>query len=155
MLFRSVSACGTGVTPTAASGDGVWGTADVRQQAVIVYSTDDMKISSSVWTSAPSAQWGGTVVTTGLVATLSDLNNNSVPTGSTIVATAIDATPTTPAAGVLVGNCTLVGISNDAVPNSLDPLSLGLFLKDCVTGDQVKISVTTPYAVKSFTLSVP
>ena len=151
----AVSTCGTGVVPTAASGDGVWGTADVRQQAVIVYSTDDMKISSAVWTSAPSAQWGGTVVTTGLVVSLSDLNNNSVPTGSTIVATAIDATPSSPAAGVLVGTCTLLGISNDAVPNSLDPLSLGLFLKDCVTGDQVKISVTTPYAVKSFTLSVP
>ena len=151
----AVSTCGTGVVPTAASGDGVWGTADVRQQAVIVYSTDDMKIGSVVWTSAPSAQWAGATVTTLLVATLADLNDNSVPTGSTIVASAIDATTTKPTDGTAFGTCTLVGVSNDSVPASLDPLPLRVFLKDCVSNDQVKISVTTPYAVKSFTLTVP
>ncbi len=151
----STSACGTGVEPTVSSGDGVWGTADVRQQTIIVYSTDDMKISKAVWTSAPSAIWGGDIVTTGLVATIADLNGNSVPTGSTISATAIDGTAKSPTDGVAFGTCTLLGISNDSVPSSLDPLPLSVFLKECSSGDLVKIVVTTPYAAKTFSLTVP
>ena len=155
----SVPVCGTAVSPTTASGDGVWGTADVRQQAVVVFSTDDMKSSDPVWTSGPSSQWAGTIVTTRLSITLSDLNNNSVPTGSTIAAIATDATATTPSELVgttpTFGTCSFVGISNDSVPNSLDPLPVDVFVKDCVTGDQVKVTVTTPYAVKSFTFAVP
>ncbi len=152
----AASSCGTGVTPSASSGDGVWGTADVRQQAVLVLSTDKMQITNPVWTTSTSAAFG--TVTTSLEVLLSDLNNNSVPTGSTIAATAIDTTSTTPKAAspsTEIGACTLVGVSNDSVPNSLNPLQLGVFLSNCTTGDQVRISVTTTYSVQSFTLSVP
>lgn len=150
----STSSCGTATTPSPTAGDGVWGSADVRQQAVIVFSTDDIKVSGASWTSGPSTQWTGNV-TTGLSVLVSDLNDNSVPTGSGIAAAAIDATLSTPTDGTAFGTCTLVGVSNDTVPNSLGPLPLGISLKDCVSGDQVKITVTTPYLTKAFTLIVP
>ncbi len=150
----SVSACATGTTPSPTAGDGVWGSADVRQQTVIVFSTDDVKASGASWVSGPSTQWTGNV-TTQLSVTVSDLNNNSVPTGSTIAASAIDATPKTPTDGAAFGTCTLVGVSNDSVPNSLGPLQLDVSLKDCVSGDQVKLTVTTPYLTKSFVFTAP
>jgi hypothetical protein len=150
----STSACAAGATPSPTSGDGVWGAADVRQQAVIVFATDDIKATGASWVSGPSTQWTGNV-TTRLTVTVSDLNNNSVPTGSTIAATAIDATLSTPTDGTAFGTCTFVGVSNETVPNSLDPLPLTISLKDCVSGDQVKLTVTTPYLTKAFTFIVP
>jgi hypothetical protein len=150
----SVSACVAGTTPSPTAGDGVWGSADVRQQAVIVFATDDIKATGATWTTGSSAQWTGSV-TTQLSVSVSDLNNNSVPTGSGIAAAAIDATQTTPTDGTAFGTCTLVGVSNDSVPNSLGPLPVAISLKDCVSGDQVKLTVTTPYLTKAFTFIVP
>lgn len=150
----STSACAAGTTPSPTSGDGVWGSADVRQQAVIVFATDDIKVSSVSWVSGASAQWIGNV-TTQLSVTVSDLNNNSVPTGSGIAATAIDGSLSTPTDGSAFGTCTLVGVSSDSVPNSLGPLPLAISLKDCSAGDQVRLTVTTPYLTKSFTFIVP
>lgn len=152
----ATSVCSTAVTPSPTAGDSVWGAADVRQQAVIVFSTDDMKISSFTWTSSPSAQWSNGVVTTQLTAVLADLNNNSVPTGTTINATVVDATPNLPTDGATFGTCTLVGVSNDQVPNSLDPLAVGVYLKDCSSRDQVQLKVTSPFGfVKTFAFVVP
>ncbi len=154
----SASTCATGVTPSPTAGDGVWGAADVRMQTVVVFSTDDLNILSPIWTSAPSAQWSGGVVASQLDVSVQDLNGNSVPTGSTILASATDtsiALPTTGGALPTIGTCSVSGQSQVAVPNTLAPLPLSIYLKDCVAGDQVKVTVTTPAGVKAVTLTVP
>lgn len=155
----SATSCNASATPTPTKGDGVWGDADVREQGVIVFSTDEVVVTDPVWGSSPAAQWKNSVVTSRLSVNVADLNGNSVPTGSTIDAVATDSTPKLPSDGDALaptfGTCTLLGISHTTVPNSLDPLPFSVFLKDCYSGDQVKITVTRPFAVTSYTFSVP
>ena len=109
---------------TGCPGDGVWGAADVRRQATIIFA-------SGVATIA------GTPSTSGITVTISDANGNSVPTGSTIVATMTDLT-----SGLT--NCTLTSASSATVFNTLLPTAASFGFKDCATGDQVNIKVTTP-----------
>jgi hypothetical protein len=141
------STCASGSTPTPGLGDGVWGAADVRAQAVIVFSTDNVVFVSPVWSSTADASWQNANVFYQLAFKIQDGNGNSVPTGSSIAASAIDTTkvlPSTGGASPEFGTCTVTGLSNDAVPNSLDPLDATVSLKECVAGDQVKVTVTTP-----------
>ena len=151
----SASSCATGATPSPSSGDRVWGVADVRGQVVIVFSTDDLIITNPQPTSAVDPQWSNSKVTTRLTVSVQDLNGRSVPTGSTIAAVAIDNSPKQPSDGVPLapsyGTCTLVSQSNTAVPDSLNPLVLTLDLKQCVAGDQVSVTVTTPAVTKTYT----
>ncbi|MGI9133386.1 MAG: hypothetical protein ACR2I0_05490, partial [Rhodoferax sp.] len=110
------------------------------------------------WTAAADAQWSNAVVTTGLQVTIQDLNNNSVPTGSTIDVAVTDNSTKLPSDGAATpafGTCTKTGQSYVAVPNLLGPLTLDIFLKTCVSGDQVLITVTTPAGVKAVNFSVP
>ncbi|MEI6733673.1 MAG: hypothetical protein WCK94_06850 [Comamonadaceae bacterium] len=147
-----------GTTPLPNQGDGVWGAADVRGQVVIVFSTDDLVINNPVWTSAPDAQWNNAIVATGLTVSIQDLNGRSVPTGSTIAVGVSDNSPKLPTDGSatpIFGTCSLVGQSHTAVPDSLEPLILTLNLKQCVAGDQVGITVTTPAGAKTYTFSAP
>jgi hypothetical protein len=159
---NGVAAPATVETGRAITCDGVWGAADVRMQTVIVFSTDDLNIvpigANNGFASAASAQWGGTVVASQLDVSILDLIGNSVPTGSTIAAAATDtsiALPTTGGLVPVIGTCSVSGQSHVAVPNSLTPLSLSVFLKDCVAGDQVKVTVTTPAGIKAVTFTVP
>ncbi len=155
----STSTCGSGATPSPTQGDGVWGAADVRGQVVIVFSTDDFVIQSPFWTQAADAQWNNGVVTTGLSVSIQDLNGRSVPTGSSIAVAVTDNSPKLPTDGAavapLIGSCALVSQSHTAVPDSLEPLTLTMNLKQCVTGDQVLITVTTPAGAQTFGFSAP
>ena len=146
----SPSACGTGVTPFPSSGDGVWGVADVRQQAVIVFSTGTAKFSGWSRTkrviSGDIGDWNdGTELTTSISVLISDSLGNSLPTDTSIAAEVIDQTRLNPVKGKdtdvqkTIGTCTLVATSTDLVPFTLDPLLLTINLKDCVVGDQVKL----------------
>lgn len=154
----STSFCASGTTPSPSLGDGVWGAADVRGQVVVVFSTDDLTITNPQPTSAADPQWNGSQVTTRLTVSIQDANGRSVPTGSTIAAVVIDNTPKQPSDGDPIapsfGTCALVSQSNTAVPDSLDPLKLTLNLKQCVAGDQVSITVTTPAVTKTYTFSL-
>jgi hypothetical protein len=153
----SASSCATGSTPSPSSGDGVWGAADVRGQVLVVFSTDDLIITSPLPTSAADPQWNGAQVTTRLTVSIQDLNGRSVPTGSTIAALAIDNTAKLPSDGAtapIFGSCALVSQSHTAVPDSLDPLKLTLDLKQCVAGDQISVTVTTPAVVKTYTFTL-
>jgi hypothetical protein len=158
----SPSACGTAAVPTPQLGDGVWGAADVRRQTVLVFSTDDFTIGSPTWSSAVDSQWNNTTVTTQLKVSIADLNGNSVPTGSAIEVLVTDNSPTLPTAtaaagsvSTLIGSCSLTGQSHTAIPNSLVPHVLSVFLKSCVTGDQVKVTVTTPAGTQAVNFQVP
>jgi hypothetical protein len=140
--------------------DGVWGAADVRAQGIIIFSTDDFTIGTPTWTVAAAAQWNNTPVATQLSVLIQDLNGNSVPTGSTIAVEATDNSITLPATvpvGLVftVGTCTVTGQSYTAVPNTLSALTFTAFLKACVSGDQVKVTVTTSAITKSVVLTVP
>lgn len=152
----SASSCATGTTPSPTAGDGVWGAADVRGQVLIVFSTDDFIISSPQWTSAADPQWSNSVVSTQLKVSIQDLNGRSVPTGSSIVVAITDNSPKLPTDGgtpALIGTCALVSQSHTAVPDSLGPLIFTLSLKQCVPGDQVNVTVTTPALAKTYTFS--
>lgn len=152
----SVSACATGTTPSPMSGDRVWGAADVRSQVLLVFSTDDFTVVNPQWISAPDPEWGNAVVASGLTVSIQDLNGRSVPTGSAIAVTVTDNTPKSPkddpnAATPILGTCALVSQSHKTVPDLLGPLTLTLDLKQCVAGDQVSVTVTTPAAEKTHT----
>ncbi len=155
----SASACTTGVTPSPSVGDRVWGAADVRRQAVMIFSTDDFNIGGVNWTQGVDSQWSGAMVTTQLSATIVDLNGNSVPSGSTIAVSVVDNSVKLPSDGdptaPKFGSCALTGQSHTSVPNSLAGLPLSIYLKECVAGDQVKITVTTPGLVKALNFTVP
>jgi hypothetical protein len=158
----SPSACATGNTPSPSTGDGVWGAADVRMQTTIVFSTDDLTMAAPTWFSAADASWTGQAITTQLSVLIQDLNGNSVPSGSTIAVAATDASLKFPVTfdtsippAPSYGTCAVTGQSHVAVPNTLSPLPLSVYLKECVTGDQVKITVTTPAGVKAITFAVP
>ena len=155
----SPSACATAAVPTPQLGDGVWGAADVRRQAVLVFSTDNFTIGSPTWSSAVDAQWSGATVTTQLKVSIADLNNRSVPTGSTIEVAVTDNSAKLPTDGVAptptIGSCKLTGQSHTAIPNSLVPHVLSVFLKECVSGDQVKVTVTTPAGAQAVNFQVP
>ena len=163
-----------GTTPLPNQGDGVWGAADVRGQVVIVFSTDDFKVvgpAGSVypamdpspplirWIGDADSQWSGQTVVTGLTVSIQDLNGRSVPTGSSIAVAVTDNSPKLPSDGAtvapLIGSCALVSQSHTAVPDSLEPLTLTLNLKQCVTGDQVLVTVTTPAWAQTFSFSAP
>jgi len=165
----SMSTCVSGVEPSPIAGDGVWGAADVRGQLLVIFSTDDFDIFNPTWTKAVDTNWtdpASVEVASNLKLTIADKNGNSIPTGSTISAVASDTTTTTPAktstnptTGAVtitaVGTCTVTGQSNDAVPNRLSPLTLDIYLKDCIAGDQIKVTVTTPGVTKSVFFTVP
>lgn len=123
----------------------------------MVFSTDDFSIAKLQWTSAADAQWNNAKVATQLAVSINDLNGNSVPTGSSIAVSVIDNSPVPvddPNAVLqLLGSCALVSQSHLEVPDSLQALTLTLNLKQCVKGDQVNVTVTTPAITKTYTFS--
>lgn len=155
----STSSCKTGTIPTPKAADGVWGAADVRGQVLVVFSTDDFVITNPKWTSSPEPLWSNESVATGLVVSIADMNGRSVPTGSGISVTVVDNSPKAPSDGdpdaASYGTCQLVSQSHKVVPDSVNPLSLNLNLKQCVAGDQVSVEVTTPANIQTFTFAVP
>ena len=113
----------TGTTP--ASGDGVWGATDVRQQHIIIFATSAAVITPT------------TIATASVSFIVADGNGNSMPTGSVITVTAVDQTANGLSCGVVAGGTAVI-------PNTLDPFPWAASLKDCAAGDSVVIEVKTP-----------
>lgn len=121
------------VAATGCKGDGAWGAADVRAQTTIVFASG-------------SAIIEGSAVAGALTLTVSDLNGNSVPSGSIVTLT-----------GVAVNSlaCEFPGSKELLVGNSLYPLT---FSKGyvCSSGDLLDVKVTTPLKTEtSRTFVVP
>ena len=131
------AACTPGV---GCAGDGVWGAADVRRQATVVFATGTAKVV-------------GTATTGGISLVISDNNpnnTNSVPTGSIVSAAAIDRT----SANNL--SCSIVGETSVNILNTLEATFTGFLFKDCAATDAVTIKVTTPLGtVTSTTFAIP
>ena len=135
----------TSATPTPTTGDGVWGAADVRKQAAIVFATSGAVISPSPVAPVPG------LTNSSLNLTVSDLNGNSMPTGTTIVITAGDNTP---AAGS--PTCTMFSGGTTVVPNTLTPWPVAAIYTGCQTGDFITVRVTSPLGtVTSQNYTVP
>lgn len=102
--------------------DGVWGAADVRKQVTVIFATSAANIAGS---------FSGRT----LSVSVSDLNGNSMPTGSTVVARGSGA----------CGFNGLLFTPPVQVANSLGPFSISfVFDTACKTGDQIAVEVTTP-----------
>ncbi|MEI8031165.1 MAG: hypothetical protein WCH35_15410 [Comamonadaceae bacterium] len=161
------------------SSDGVWGAADVRRQATVVFASGQADIVSTFQPKVEilPANTGGTypasMVTPALDLTIGDMNGNSVPTGSTIAVSVTDnslngpvmartpdvvdpATSVVTAGKETAGTCELVSPSSFTVPNALGSLGARVVLKNCTSGDFVNIKVTTPLSTEtSKTFVVP
>lgn len=143
----SSSTCGVGTLPSPQSGDGVWGTADVRKQAVVIFATSQAAISGVFQPPLTTSITVGTTTTSvteivGLDVTVSDLNGNSMPTGTVITLAVTDRTSD-------ANSCTIVGTSSITVPNTLSPLAVTAGFKGCRSGDLVNVRVTTPLGLVS------
>ncbi len=145
------SSCVTGAERVVGDGvpgsqDTVWGAADVRRQAVIVFAT-----SAAAITPVPGVLPVPGLSKNGLTFTVADLNGNSMPTGTTIGVTVGDNTP---AAGSPL--CVMFSGGNTEVPNTLGPWSVSAIYTGCETGDLVTVKVTSPLGtVTSQTYTVP
>ena len=140
--------------------DGVWGAADVRQQATVVFSSGAANISPTFQApieilpaspAVPPSTTGfpASMATPGVNLTISDLKGNSVPTGSAIVVTATDNSPNAPviirgSVASVIGDCTIVGTNSFTVLNTLNSFTASLVLKTCTSGDLINVTVTTP-----------
>lgn len=122
----SASSCATATAPSPQRGDGVWGAADVRAQHTMVFATSTANITGS---------FNGTGVFNTRV---SDLNDNSMPTGTEITITATDAT------GANELSCTVASGAKMLIPNTFDPITTSALLKDCAIGDVIGVEVKTP-----------
>lgn len=117
-------------------GDGVWGIADVRKQATIVFATGSALITAV-------SQTGN-----GLIFRVADLNSNSVPTGSVIAVTAS-------------GTCGIDSGGSAIVANSLSPALFSTGYSriggaPCTGGTQINVKLTTPLGlVTSANFTVP
>jgi hypothetical protein len=138
----SASLCGSGITPSPQTGDGVWAAADVRKQGVIIFATSEAVISgtfqSPVSITVPVGT--STVTTTAIVGVdviVSDLLGNSLPTGSIVDISTTDRTAD-------ANGCVLVGPNSFIVGNSLGPFTLVGGFKGCGSGDLINVKVTTP-----------
>lgn len=111
--------------------DGIWGTAHVRTQTTLVWATGKANIT-------------GTAAANGFTATVSDLKDNSVPTGSIIAVSVTDATPDASTSGAEAISCTLTSPSSITVPNTIAKLPIDVKLTGCTKDDSVLVTVTTP-----------
>ncbi len=119
------NACVPGV---GCAGDGVWGAADVRQQATVVFATG-------------TAQIVGSATPGGIALVISDTNpnnTNSIPTGSTVVATVADQTKNNNL------TCGVSGRNSVTILNTLEATFTSFAFTGCASGDTVNIDVTTP-----------
>ena len=138
------SACVAGVERTVGEGvpgthDAVWGAADVRKQAVIVYASSSAVISNAAAITKDS-----------LTFTVADVNGNSMPTGTNIVVAAGDNTPTNSK------SCRIFSGSSTVVPNTLTPLTLLASFLECEANDRITVKVTSPLGtVTESTYTIP
>lgn len=129
-VLRGVLSCAVGDIECV--GDGLWGAADVRQQTTLVFATS-------------TAKFAGAANANGFSVTVSDLNNNSVPTGSSIDVSVTDHSPLGPVlADASIGACTLTSVASIAVTDRISGWDMPVALSGCTTADVISFKVTTP-----------
>jgi hypothetical protein len=124
--------------------DSVWGVADVRSQATLIFAsgTADITAGSLVANTPFVGSSPLTNTLTGVAVTIADTNGNSVPTGTKIDISAVDDGLSVP--GFIGASCTVSSTASYTVENSLLPLALPVSLSNCTRGDQLRVRATTP-----------
>jgi len=124
------STCTGGTNGRPNTCDGVWGANDVRVQSTVIFATGSAKF--------PAVNPSPLPIATPDFA-LGDLNDNSMPTGTTIVVVG--------RAGSTAGSCAAT-FTPAIVPNTLSKTQV--FIRPdptCVVGDFVDVTITTPNGV--------
>jgi hypothetical protein len=102
--------------------DGKWGAVDVRKQHMVIFATSTPSLSDV------------TGSTGGISLTLSDLNGNSMPTGTVLEASKISGSD----------ECNVKTVGPTPIPNTYDPVFVVITLDKCVVNDVIQFTVTTP-----------
>lgn len=121
------SPCASGIG-RAGTCDGVWGPNEVRKEAVLVVATSEAKQSSAA-NIAPGI----------IVVSVSDLKGNSMPTGTTFAASKV--------AGA--SSCSVKDTFPARLPDSVGPARVSITLEGCVTGDRIRLLVTSPRGLQT------
>ncbi len=145
------STCTGGVNGKANTCDGVWGPADVRAQAIVIFASSTAVITMQTNPAIPTHQ----------SFVVADANGNSIPTGSKIAI----VTPSKIGSTCLVNSINGLVPTIDSVtfqptpipvPNSLLPTTVDVGLSACIKDDEVDIVVTSPSGwMSSMSFSLP
>ena len=124
--------------------DAVWGAADVRQQAVVVFATSRAAIAaSSMVAGLPIANSNPlTNALPEVTVLVADENGNSMPTGTKIDFSTIDDGVSVP--GFIGATCSLTGTASYRIDNTIFPSPFVVSLASCIAGDKLQVRVTSP-----------
>lgn len=118
----SYTTCAGGESGRPNTCDGKWGAVDVRKQHLVIFATTTPAVSGAV------------VSTGGISLSLSDRNGNSMPTGSTLAGAKVSGSDA----------CNVKAIGPTPIANSYDPAFVVINLDKCLSGDIIRLTVTTP-----------
>ena len=129
------AACAGGESGRPGTCDGVWGAAEVRKQHLVIFSTTGAAITPV--SISPGA----------IVAVLSDLNGNTMPTGTLLSASKVSGSD----------DCSVKAIAPTPIANTYDPVLVTINLNKCLSKDRIRLSVTTPVTktTTSFDFELP
>lgn len=130
--------------------DSVWGAADVRQQAVVVFATSRAVITAGSMV-ARSPIERSNPVTNGLfevAVVIADGNGNSMPTGTKVEFSAIDDGVSVPGLDI-VALCSVASTSSHVIESTVAPRPFLVDLRFCAAGDKVRINVTSPLGTET------
>jgi len=125
--------------------DSVWGSVDVRQQAVVVFATSKAVITTEGSMNATEPIDGSSPTTNGLpevTVVIADGNGNSMPTGTKVDFSTIDNG--FPVPGFSLAACRLTSSSSYVIENTVAPRQLLASLAYCTAGDKFQVRVTSP-----------
>ncbi len=128
--------CDGGINGRPNTCDGIWGTADVRRQATIVFATSEARF-SNVMVAGDNSQ---------ITFIVSDKNGNSMPVGTTVDATFLVGEASTT-------GCTVAALTPAVIANKLGASTGRINLSGC-TGGKIQISAKTPSGLTS-SITVP
>ncbi|MBX3656034.1 MAG: hypothetical protein KF686_17760 [Ramlibacter sp.] len=121
--------CAGGVKGRPNTCDGVWGAADVRAQANVIFSTSVSSITGTLTNTVV-----GTSTLGSLEVRIADLNGNSVATGSAVSVVVTSANSSGCAAN----------LPTSVIPNSYFPFTQTISTSKCINGDRLTVKVTSP-----------
>lgn len=120
--------------------DGVWGTADIRGQAVVVFSTSSARIVGVNSSAVDRIQLANPLVK------INDLNGNIMPVGSSI---AVASTSTTCAVTTTVTTVANAAFSKAAVVAGNAGTIVPLTATGCVAGNRITVTATSPRGIST------
>lgn len=113
--------------------DGVWGANEVRKEAVIVFATSQAMIATGPGFAGASPNY------TGINLSISDLNDNSMATGTTLAAAKQSGS----------ANCKVNGVLPVVIPNRFGAQPVEIDIESCQAGDRIRLTVTSTGGIQT------